>query len=105
MINGVYSRCFVDKFDKTLDSRFLKVQCENVLYLTPEITLKRASKRRTWTTAEVRERKSLARKKTPTKKIAKQTLKRSEGATRQEGRQYRIVIYSGGCNRQKHLSP
>jgi len=78
-----YLRRFVDKFDETLDSRFLKVLCENVLYLTPEIALKRASKRRTWTTAEVRELKSLARKKTPTKKIAR-TLKRSEGATRQK---------------------
>ena len=46
-------------------------------------TMKRTSKRRTWTTADVRELKSLARKKTPTKKIAR-TLKRSEGATRQK---------------------
>ena len=44
---------------------------------------KRASKRRSWTAADVRELKSAARKKTPAGKIAK-TLKRSEGATRQK---------------------
>jgi hypothetical protein len=36
-----------------------------------------------WTSVEVRELKSLARKKTPTMKIAGK-LKRSEGATRQK---------------------
>ena len=36
-----------------------------------------------WTTAQERELKSLARKKTPAKKIAR-TLKRTEGATRQK---------------------
>jgi hypothetical protein len=41
------------------------------------------AKRRTWVTADVRELKSLARKKTPAGKIAKK-LKRSEGATRQK---------------------
>ncbi len=46
-------------------------------------TLTKASKRRTWTTAEVRELKSLARQKKPAKKIAR-TLKRSDGATRQK---------------------
>jgi len=45
--------------------------------------LKKTSKRRAWATADVRELKSLARKKTPAKKIAR-TLKRSEGATRQK---------------------
>ncbi len=44
---------------------------------------KRASKRRAWTTAHVRELKSLARKKTPAGKIAR-ALKRTEGATRQK---------------------
>jgi hypothetical protein len=44
---------------------------------------KRAKKRRAWTAAEVRELKSMARKKTPAGKIAKK-LKRSEGATRQK---------------------
>jgi hypothetical protein len=39
--------------------------------------------RRAWDTADVRELKSLARKKTPAGKIAKK-LKRSEGATRQK---------------------
>jgi hypothetical protein len=40
-------------------------------------------KRRSWTTADVRTLKSLARKKTRASKIAK-TLKRTEGATRQK---------------------
>jgi hypothetical protein len=41
------------------------------------------SKRRAWTTAQVRTLKTLAKKKTPAKSIAR-TLKRSEGATRQK---------------------
>jgi hypothetical protein len=45
--------------------------------------MKNGSKRRAWTSVQVRELKSLARKKTPAKKIAK-TLKRTEGATRQK---------------------
>jgi hypothetical protein len=44
---------------------------------------KRAKKRRAWTAGEVRDLKSLARKKTPAGKIAKK-LRRSEGATRQK---------------------
>ena len=40
-------------------------------------------KRRSWTTADVRTLKTLARKKTAAGKIAKK-LKRTEGATRQE---------------------
>ena len=44
---------------------------------------KRASKRRAWTTAEVRELKSAARKRTPAGRIARK-LKRTEGATRQK---------------------
>ena len=44
---------------------------------------KRASKRRTWTTGDVRELKSLAKKKTSAAKIAR-SLKRTEGATRQK---------------------
>jgi hypothetical protein len=44
---------------------------------------KRASKRRSWTAADVRDLKSAARKKTPARKIARK-LKRSEGATRQK---------------------
>ena len=44
---------------------------------------KRASKRRAWATADVRELKSLARKNTPARKIAR-ALKRTEGATRQK---------------------
>jgi len=45
--------------------------------------VKKPSKRRAWTSVQVRELKSLAKKKTPAGKIAK-TLKRSEGATRQK---------------------
>jgi len=44
---------------------------------------KKAKKRRSWTSTEVRELKTMARKKTPAGKIAKK-LKRSEGATRQK---------------------
>jgi hypothetical protein len=44
---------------------------------------KKRSKRREWTSADVRELKSLAKAKTPAKKIAK-SLKRTEGATRQK---------------------
>jgi hypothetical protein len=45
--------------------------------------MKNGTKRRAWTTEQVRDLKSLARKKTPAKKIAK-SLKRTEGATRQK---------------------
>jgi len=45
--------------------------------------MKNARKRRAWTTEQVRELKSLARKRTPAGKIAK-SLKRTEGATRQK---------------------
>ena len=45
--------------------------------------MKNGSKRRTWTSVQVRELKSMARKKTPAPKIAKK-LKRTEGATRQK---------------------
>jgi hypothetical protein len=49
-----------------------------------EIRMKKGSKkRRAWTTEQVRELKTLARKKTPAGKIAK-SLKRTEGATRQK---------------------
>ena len=42
---------------------------------------KKASKRRAWTTADLRELKTGARRKTPARKIAR-SLKRTEGATR-----------------------
>ncbi len=42
-----------------------------------------SKKRRAWTPVQVRELKSLARKKVPAPKIAK-SLKRTEGATRQK---------------------
>lgn len=44
---------------------------------------KRAKKRRAWTTTEVRELRTLAKKKTAAAKIAKR-LRRTEGATRQK---------------------
>ena len=43
---------------------------------------KRTKKRRGWTSAEVRELKAMAKRKTPASRIAKK-LKRTEGATRQ----------------------
>ena len=48
-----------------------------------ETPIMKNGKRRSWTTADVRTLKSLARKKTRAGKIAK-TLKRTEGATRQK---------------------
>ena len=44
---------------------------------------KRKKKRRSWTSTEVRDLKTMARKKTPASQIAKK-LKRTEGATRQK---------------------
>jgi hypothetical protein len=45
--------------------------------------MKNGTKRRAWTSVQVRELKTMARKKTPAVRIAKK-LKRSEGATRQK---------------------
>ena len=45
--------------------------------------MKKNAKRTAWTSAQIRELKALAKKKTPAGKIAK-SLKRSEGATRQK---------------------
>ena len=45
--------------------------------------MKNGRKRRAWTIEQVRELKSLARKRTPAGKIAK-SLKQTEGATRQK---------------------
>ncbi len=44
---------------------------------------KRKKKRRSWSSGEVRELKTMARKKTPASQIAKK-LRRTEGATRQK---------------------
>jgi hypothetical protein len=44
---------------------------------------KKSKKRRAWTSGEVRELKTMARKKSPARSIAKK-LKRTEGATRQK---------------------
>jgi len=43
----------------------------------------KSKKRRAWTSTEVRELKTMARRKTPAARIAKK-LKRTEGATRQK---------------------
>jgi hypothetical protein len=48
-----------------------------------EIRMKDGSKRRAWTAVQVRDLKTMARKKTPAGRIAKK-LKRTEGATRQK---------------------
>ena len=45
--------------------------------------MKNGKRRRAWTSVQVRELKSLAKKKTPARRIAK-SLKRTEGATRQK---------------------
>jgi len=45
--------------------------------------MRNGTKRRAWTSIQVRELKSFAKKKVPAKRIAK-TLKRTEGATRQK---------------------
>ena len=44
---------------------------------------KKTTKRREWTTEDVRNLRAFAREKTPARKIAR-TLKRTEGATRQK---------------------
>jgi hypothetical protein len=48
-----------------------------------ERRMRNESKRRAWTSVQVRELKTMARKKTPAPQIAKK-LKRTEGATRQK---------------------
>jgi hypothetical protein len=45
--------------------------------------MKNGTKKRAWTSAQVRDLKTMARKKTPVGRIAKK-LKRTEGATRQK---------------------
>jgi hypothetical protein len=45
--------------------------------------MKNGTKRRAWTSVQIRELKTMAKKKTPAARIAKK-LKRSEGATRQK---------------------
>jgi hypothetical protein len=58
------------------------VQLQVSAFIT-EIHMKNGKRRRAWTSVQVRELKSLAKKKTPARKIAK-SLKRTEGATRQK---------------------
>jgi hypothetical protein len=57
--------------------------------------MKKASKRRAWTSVEVRELKSLAKKKAPAAKIAR-ALKRTEGATRQKAFSIGLSLDSRG---------
>jgi hypothetical protein len=57
--------------------------------------MKNGSKRRAWTSEQVRELKSMARKKTPAPKIAKK-LKRTEGATRQKAFSMGLSLESRG---------
>jgi hypothetical protein len=59
------------------------------------IRMKNGKKRRSWTTTDVRELKTLARRKAPAKKIAK-ALKRSEGATRQKAFSIGLSLDSRG---------
>jgi hypothetical protein len=60
-----------------------------------EIRMKNGSKRKAWTSVQVRELKTLARKKTPAGRIAKK-LKRTEGATRQKSIQSRTIARQPG---------
>ena len=64
--------------------------------------MKRKSKWRAWTPAHVRTLKALGRKKTPAARIAR-TLKRTEGATRQKGFQFGIVVRIAGLRGRKAL--
>jgi hypothetical protein len=54
---------------------------------------KKKTKRRDWTSGDIRELKSLARRKTPAPRIARQ-LKRTEGATRQKAFQLGVSLDS-----------
>jgi hypothetical protein len=56
---------------------------------------KKNSRRREWTRTDVRDLRSLAREKTPTRKIAR-TLKRTEGATRQKAFSLGVSLGSRG---------
>ena len=56
--------------------------------------MKNGSKRRAWTSVQVRELKTLARKKTPAARIAKR-LKRTEGATRQKAFSLGVSLIPG----------
>jgi hypothetical protein len=54
---------------------------------------KRSKKRRAWTSGEIRNLRTMARKKTPATKIAKK-LRRTEGATRQKAFSIRLSLDS-----------
>jgi hypothetical protein len=57
--------------------------------------MKNGSKKRAWTSVQVRELKTLARKKTPAARIVKK-LNRSEGATRQKAFSIGLSLDSRG---------
>jgi hypothetical protein len=75
------------------DARCCKVK--DVFRLGESYMAKRNSKRRAWTSADVRELKSAARNKMPARKIAR-SLKRSEGATRQKAFSLGLSLDSRG---------
>jgi ubiquinone/menaquinone biosynthesis C-methylase UbiE len=87
-----YVKAFVSKvmvFDKpavvpagAFFSKQMQLKASAIKH-TEKIFMKNRKKRRAWTSAQVRELKSFAKKKTPAAKIAR-ALKRSEGATRQK---------------------
>jgi hypothetical protein len=62
-------------------------------YIRESLMAKKNSKRREWTSGDLRELKILARKKTPAPRIARQ-LKRTEGATRQKAFQLGVSLDS-----------
>jgi hypothetical protein len=55
---------------------------------------KRAKKRRAWSSSEVRELKTMAKRKSPASRIAKK-LKRTEGATRQKAFSIGLSLHVG----------
>jgi hypothetical protein len=66
-----------------LSGAFLLIDFQLQAPALHEIRMKNGSKRRAWTSVQVRELKTMARKKTPAGRIARK-LKRTEGATRQK---------------------
>jgi hypothetical protein len=61
----------------------LRLEIQAALSSQGGVMAKRKKKRRAWTSSELRELKTMARKKTKASQIAKK-LKRTEGATRQK---------------------
>jgi hypothetical protein len=59
------------------------------------VDMAKKTKRRPWTKQDIRELKTLARKKTPAAKIAR-SIKRTEGATRQQAFKMGVSLDSRG---------